>query len=579
MRQALVLAAVAVVCAAAASVVSADNIVNTASGPVEGYVSGDVQIFRGIPFAAPPTGDNRLKAPQPVTPWTSPRPCLSQANVCPQFRITDFLFLGNEDCLYLDVYVPQNAGPGPLPVMFWIFGGGWILGDGYEFGLYDATNFASKYGVIVVAPNYRLAALGFLALDQLRKEDSYNSTGNYALQDQRAALHWTQTNIANFGGDPAKVTIFGESAGAFSVCWHLASPLSKGLFRAALMESGSCDSPYFFRDYPDARDWSEQYAYKVGCDPISDQLPACLRALPTGKIMGHILDLFSDEQKGQLQALAASGAAGGGLGNFVPALYPFMPWGAAIDNTPAGLLDTPLGTIRAGNWHDVPVLFGTNHDEGSIFEPAMFLLVPGLVFPVDRYDLNRSLWHFFPNQTIVSAVMDMYPISAYNNSYDLALQALMRDDFFVCGTKRTLKAINAAGQPNAWMYQWVYKGDWIEDALLGNYHSGELEFVFGNEWPSPLIHPFSQNDRLMSDSFGTYWSEFAKYLNPNGNGTSPSGQPNWPAFDPTNQRHITMSVPPVESSHLYDKECALWDEIAIWTKANGMKAPQLKFVR
>jgi para-nitrobenzyl esterase len=195
-----------------------------------------------------------------VTPWDQPRLTIAQANICTQLHVISFLEIGSEDCLYLDVYVPPGMpANAKLPVMVWIYGGGYTVGDDWEFTLYDAQNLVKRSDVIIVAPNYRLGAFGFLSNPDLKAEDSKGSTGNYGLQDQNLALQWVQQNIANFGGDPSRVTIFGESAGAFSVCWHLVSPLSTGLFTAAIMESGTCDSTQFFQEPKISFSYSESW--------------------------------------------------------------------------------------------------------------------------------------------------------------------------------------------------------------------------------------------------------------------------------------------------------------------------------
>lgn len=217
--------------------------------------------------------------------------------------------------MYLDIYSPTTANAtSKLPVMVWIYGGGYVFGDNRELGLYDATNIVNAHQYVHVAMNYRLSALGFLALPGLRAEDPNHSTGNVALQDQQAALRFVQQNIAAFGGDPSQVTIFGESAGAFSVCWHLVSQTSKGLFKAAIMESGNCESSAFFYPVDDAMTWGKEYAETVGCDSATHndkELVECLRALPLDKV---------------LNGGVAKRNFKGSEGTFHPLLYPFMPW-------------------------------------------------------------------------------------------------------------------------------------------------------------------------------------------------------------------------------------------------------------
>merc|ERR1712166_510277 len=170
-----------------------------------------------------------------------PKHTVKPGHQCTQLDLVKGVLLGSEDCLYLSVYVPKECTPAaPCATMQWIYGGGWELGSNREFSLYDASSFAKKNGVVVVAGNYRLDTFGWLALAELQQESADGAYGNYGLKDQRAAMQWTQRNIGLFGGDPNKVTIFGESAGAWSVCQHLVAPASNGLFSAGIMESGDC---------------------------------------------------------------------------------------------------------------------------------------------------------------------------------------------------------------------------------------------------------------------------------------------------------------------------------------------------
>eukprot|EP00163_Fabomonas_tropica_P011007 TRINITY_DN2142_c0_g1_i3.p1 TRINITY_DN2142_c0_g1~~TRINITY_DN2142_c0_g1_i3.p1 ORF type:complete len:317 (-),score=67.20 TRINITY_DN2142_c0_g1_i3:80-1030(-) len=257
---------------------------STVNGPVRGYTSEGVNIWKGIPYAAPPVGDLRFKAPQPAAPWDNPYDATYTREVCPQFK-QDFVMWGSEDCLYLNVYSPENATSSePLPVMVWFYGGAYIFGDGYELGWYDGRNLARKRNVVIVTMNYRLSAFGFLGLKALADEDPNGSTGNYGVQDQLLALKWVQANINNFGGDPKQVTIFGQSAGGFSVCWHMVNPASAGLFRAAIMESGSCDTEEFFQTMDVAEKFAGIYTDAAGCNQTkignAADFLTCLRKIP-----------------------------------------------------------------------------------------------------------------------------------------------------------------------------------------------------------------------------------------------------------------------------------------------------------
>lgn len=519
----------------------------TTDGPITCYtdIFTGVQICRGIPFATAPVGNNRFRSPQPVIPWTTARSCVLQQPICPQFRLTDSLFLGNEDCLYLDLYIPPNTNhtSANLPVFFWLFGGGWVLGDGYEFGFYDGSNLAAKENMIVVGVNYRLGSLGFMALDGLKTESSTGSTGNYALQDQRAAMQWVQKNIHNFGGDPTKVTIAGESAGAFSTCWHLVSPASKGLFRGAILESGTCDSTQFFVDYELNRSWSASFAASLKCNQTdSSAMVECLRKLPAGDVMTNGPKLTE--------------------GAFLPSLYPAMPWSSTIDGSVDGLLDTPYNIIRRGEHQKVPVMMGTNKDEGSIFIFMFPLLFPNVSLPLSEASLNYALRHFFSNNaTDAALILDMYPAGDYSNDQDKRAAAILRDHFFACSARRALRAMNEHGTPNTHLYHFEYPGDFIEDLVLGDYHSAELPFVFNNPWP-PILHAFSPHDQQMADTINTYWGNFVHSGDPN------AGRNNvtvtWPPYVQSavnGEQNIVLDVPAAVQDNLLKGYCDFWDRL------------------
>lgn len=196
--------------------------VSTSHGPVTGEVVTQngtrVNVFRSIPFGAPPVGALRFRTPVPPTPWTTPRDVTPFGTSCPQLKIAGGLLVGAEDCLQLAVYAPE--GVSNAPVMVWIYGGAFILGDAWEFGIYDGTALAAATGHVIVAPNYRVGPFGFMALPELQAEDAGHSTGNAAMQDQVLALHWVQDNIAQFGGDASRVTIAGESVSERSARIH-----------------------------------------------------------------------------------------------------------------------------------------------------------------------------------------------------------------------------------------------------------------------------------------------------------------------------------------------------------------------
>lgn len=530
-----------------------DLVVPTEYGNIQGAISYSdagppVRVWRGVPFAAPPVGNLRFASPAPPTPWKpATLDCTAEKSVCPQLASLGGIVIGSEDCLYLDIYAPPMANStSKLPVMVWIYGGGYVFGDNRELGLYDATNIVNAHNYVHVAMNYRLSTLGFLALPGLQAESAHHSTGNMALHDQQAALRFVQKNIAAFGGDPNQVTIFGESAGAFSVCWHLVSQTSKGLFKAAIMESGNCESIAFFYPTSSSFTWGKEYAEAVGCDSATHndkELVECLRALPLAKVLDGGVALTEKIQK----------SAKGPGASWHPQLYPFMPWGPSIDKSPYGLLDTPWNLIKAGKYHHVPVILGTNANEGNLFIPGLPFIVPGAWFPLSEARVKLALHHFF-NSTVTDNVVTMYYNSA--STWESVVAVILRDFFFACPARRVAKTLSASVP--TWLYHFTYVAPtWVDQWLLGDYHSSELEFVFNNPWP-PLVHHFTENDKKMAATFGGYWTNLAYTGNPNSGPTR--GLLTWPQYS-TATSIMNMKVPTAVDNTYLDNICVFWDTV------------------
>jgi len=509
----------------------------TDTGPVRGLNPGGIYIFHGIPFAAPPVGNFRLKSPQPVTPWNQTLDCVQPPPKCSQDDVTTGIGEGKEDCLYLNVYVSCPTCTEPRPVFFWVYGGGFVAGDSWEGGAFDGQNISMTHNYIVVTHNYRLGALGFLSLDQLKNEDPYASTGNYGLQDQVAALQWVQRNIHVFGGDPNQVTIFGESAGAFSVCWHLVSQASKGLFRAAIMESGTCDSGMFFVRYDRATSWSKLYAKSKGCDPDnSTDVLGCLRSLSATDINHVPKDFYSE------------------TGYWLPLLYPVMPWGPVIDGSSRGLLDLPLTLLQTGKGNYVPHIAGINQNEGSIFIPMARALVPSITHePLTEDDLVILLGHFFcNNQTTINSILSMYPLANYKG-VDHQAAMILRDFFFGCPTKRALRAEAQVNPRNPFFYEFTFAINEEINKVFGDYHGSEVCFV----WNYPFKN-WTDTDSKMAGVFGSYWSNLVHNLTPNGAELVPSWWPNYAEPNPVN---IMLDVPTKNETNFIVSECQLWDSL------------------
>eukprot|EP01138_Halocafeteria_seosinensis_P005113 gb/GECG01005227.1/.p1 GENE.gb/GECG01005227.1/~~gb/GECG01005227.1/.p1 ORF type:complete len:659 (+),score=69.35 gb/GECG01005227.1/:1-1977(+) len=616
--------------------------VDTVYGPVKGNVKNGVNVFNSIPFAKPPTGERRFKPPEPPEAWEDPVDAWKLSWVCPQIKILGGIFLGNEDCLYLHLWAPANATKeSKLPVMFWIFGGGYVLGDGDEFGFYDGTHLANKHNVIVVAPNYRLNSLGFLALPELKNESEHGSTGNLALFDQRLAMKWVQQNINEFGGDPARVAIFGESAGGFSVCWHLGSPASSGLFHAAIMESGTCDAPQFFQSYSYATSFGEKFAESVGCKEAGPSRLQCLRSLSTEHLMKSVFLMLdpnwpnvlvdkanavpsvdvtlrgalaeraiesgyhqgesSSDQGIQLQGIAMDEylelvfglRAGDFLGKTnhrnlgsripLPALSPAMAFGPCVDGTEVALPARPLEMFQKGKFNDVPTIFGTNKDEGSIFAPFVPIIKKGAWFPSGTHSIKLAMKKFFnmyKNASLVDEAVDElvkeYPKKDYEWNDWGRVADIITDYFFTCANRRAVRAVVLNGSPKNghYLYEFNQKLQWIESwifghGLLGNYHTSELDMVFDNQWP-PILHSFNKNEKKLSARMMQYWTNMARFASPN-----QDAETMWPKYtfgngsNDEDQHYMNLRIPLKPDRGLRQKKCDFWDSIVAKLQSGG----------
>ncbi len=387
--------------------------VHTAAGAVRGRLYDGCKVWRGVPFGAPPTGELRWRAPKTHDGWTGVRAAMEPAPQCPQLDVFRGEHFGQEDCLYLSVYAPpQCTRAQPCPTLFWIYGGAWSIGGNGEFGLYTGEHLALRHDVVIVAANYRLDVLGWIALDELIDESG--SYSNYGLRDQRLALRWTRENVREFGGDPELITIFGESAGAFSVCQHLTSPASNGLFSRAIMESGGCSGPLLIQDGLNAKRFGDAYATAVGCarSSIPGERARCMRHKTPSEVMEPYISWLCPPWREPrnpwcnnsfLQDNVTAGGftpgapwrTSGALESQLqrqwpttrPPLAPIAGWTAVVDGSPGGLLDTPARMMAEGRINKGPrgqplqVMMGTNQDEMALFITALDLVVPGLRLP------------------------------------------------------------------------------------------------------------------------------------------------------------------------------------------------------
>ncbi|KAK3275281.1 hypothetical protein CYMTET_16580 [Cymbomonas tetramitiformis] len=522
--------------------------VNTPLGPLQGFEEADgVRSWQGVPFARPPSANLRFRPPQPLTDkWTEPKDCTKPGSMCPQLDIHKNVYLGNEDCLYLNIWVPPSASVGsPADVMLWIYGGAFEIGDGSEFGTYDGRSLASNTSKVVVTFNYRVGIFGFFPHVALLSESEHNTTGNYGLQDQRAAMQWVTENIALFGGNPNKVTLFGESAGAMSVCYHLASPASAGLFARAIMESGNCDSAELFKPWRAAEASGNRVAQDLGCDLGDDHAGTlkCLRGLTTGELQA---DAWFPGKNATADSFAT--------------LAPICTYVPTIDGSPIGMLEAPLETFKRGEGNKVPVIMGSNRDEGTIFVPLLPFVVErhSIHFPLNdqgvQYFVERIM-HY--NTTTSARVLAQYP-SDHFKTEDSRAAAILRDYVILCPTRRALRAMVGSGMRDVWEYRFTYPMHWAGSGILGDYHGSEVFFVFRSALKQSLTHRVNAKDRQMVDIFTSYWSSFASVGNPN---NSTRRLPSWPRYTSMSDLHQELTVPPTPKRGLKSVLCDFWDNV------------------
>ena len=476
---------------------SADPLnVKTAQGKVHGKTinDGKVRAFLGLPYAAPPIGDLRWKAPQAPAKWKGARDATKFGAHCVQGHVFDDMVFQdageNEDCLYLNVYAPATAkGRSKLPVMFWIHGGGYSGGSGDEPR--HNGDFLTLKGVVLVTINYRLGVFGFLATTDLAKEAN-GATGNYGMMDMVAALQWVHDNIQKFGGDPGNVTIFGESAGSFAVSTLMAAPSAQGLFAKAIGESGGALGTRHQPSLEVAEQRNQEWAGSLGASTL-----AALRALPAQTV---------------LDAARKKGAPG------------FWP---VIDGH--FLTESVADTYAAGHQAHVPLLAGWNHDESS-----------GLA-----NDMTVAKWKDFATTTYgehADEFLAVYPGATDEEAQRSAID-YGGDSFIAFSTWQWIEGQVKTGDAPVYRYRFdlaATPSKYHEGTFA--FHSDDIEYVFGTLDTRPGF-AVSADDRKLSDEMMDYWTNFAKTGDPNG-----GNLPEWPRYDKTGKivfldKDITSGTP------------------------------------
>ena len=453
--------------------------VKTEQGKAKGKTinDGKVKAFLGLPYAAPPVGDLRWKAPQPAAKWKGDRDATKFGAHCAQGRVFDDMVFQDagpsEDCLFLNVYAPANAtDKSKLPVMFWIHGGGYAGGASSEPR--HNGDFLPLKGVVLITINYRLGIFGFLATTDLAKEAN-GTAGNYGLEDMVAGLEWTKANIKNFGGDPDNVTIFGESAGSFAVSTLMASPMAKGLFHKAIGESGGAFSDVLTLDPLDVREKKDdEFVAVLGVHSLAE-----LRAVPTDKILEVVK------------------AKKGGFSTVVD----------------GKLLTEPVPeAYAAGKQAHVPLLAGWNRDEGSFLGNGM---------TAEKWKaMGAGLF-----KERAEEFLKLYPGDTDEQAVDSAI-AYGSDSFIAFSTWKWLEAARKTGDSPVYRYHFELRAT-PSKYHLGTFafHSDDIEYVFGTLDTRPGFN-VSSEDRKLSDQMMGYWTNFAKNGDPNG-----EGLPAWPKYD------------------------------------------------
>lgn len=473
----------------------APEVALTAGGEVKSVDRGGMRSYFAIPFAAPPVGNLRWTAPQPAARWTTPLAKTQSAAPCLQTSSSAFrLPNGQEDCLYLDVHAPK--GDGPFPVMVWIHGGAFNTGGAVTYA--DPSPLVSK-GVIVVNIAYRMGAMGFLGHPALKAADG--SVGNYGIMDQQAALRWVQDNIESFAGDKTNVTIFGESAGGFSVMTHLASPLSKGLFSKAIVQSGGYA---FDRQQTQAALEAQSTtivnnaltAAGVTCATVD---AACLRGLSPEVVNNQLATAFTTANSSPVPSVD---------GKVLP--------------------KSIKATFIAGENNRVPLINGSNRDEWSLFVASRELVAPPLTAAGYPGYLQSSLG-------LPQSVAAAYPLSDYGTNTaqqpSLAATAVGTDVVFACPALNLSKRVLAQATP-IFMYEFRDRTAIPSIARAtgsfpqGAGHSYELQYLFN------LRDLENSERRELQDAMSRYWTNFARNGNPNNGNTVPT---TWPAFTAPNQ--------------------------------------------
>uniref|UniRef100_A0A8C8S938 Carboxylic ester hydrolase n=1 Tax=Pelusios castaneus TaxID=367368 RepID=A0A8C8S938_9SAUR len=531
------------------------RVVHTSSGPVRGKHllagSSTVMAFLGIPYAKPPVRSLRFKKPVPHKSWRRIREATSYGNSCPQQVFSGYPDSAmwrpathlSEDCLFLNIWVPQPQSSTLVPILVWIHGGGFFLGTA-SLDIYDGRLLAATENVIVASMNYRLGALGFLSLPPA-------APGNAGLWDQRLALRWLQKNAAAFGGDPARIMLLGQSTGGASVAFHLLSPGSRHLFARAVLQSGVANAPWAWLSPKEARGRAQALGRLMGCAKGSDSAVVdCLRRKNSKEFVRH--DFTITRNKALVD-------------------FPFLP---TVDGD--FLPDTPPRLLEAGQLQTKPILAGIAANEGSMF---LMFGAPGFSLENDSLigwkELTEGISFMVPElpKRSVQAAAMRYSREGLGHGparYRWAMSQAASDYLFLCPMTELARQTAHAGSP---MYVYIFAHrssgsrwpDW-----MGVVHSTELLYLFGNlASEGGANHTYTEAEAALSRKVMRYWAEFARTGNPMG---TDRNKVQWPLYNTAEQKffHIGKNEARVKGP-LPTQHCSFWANL---TRTSGPKGQQ-----
>ncbi|XP_071118789.1 neuroligin-4, X-linked-like [Haliotis cracherodii] len=511
--------------------VGTDVVLQTRQGQLRGtrteYFSDEyVDVYNGIPYALPPVGVKRFRPPSPAGAWSGVRDARSARPICPQVHSKPHS-TQNEDCLFLNVFAWKSKAntTSPLPVMVFIHGGAFNEGGGSLF----RCNALALHSVVVVTFNYRLGALGFLATDDAA------SPGNYGMLDQVMALKWVRDNIADFGGDPKHVTVFGESAGAVSTSLHLISPLSKGLFDAAITESGVSLSEWGFRtkqDKPSPLDQARVLGKRVGCSETNTTLLVdCLRKVDVKRLT--VNDLTKAENR--------------------------LVWSPVVEAVFGFLPDTPQTLIDRGDAADIPVMRGVNKDELAAQLAWIHGISGGMSLSSATAFLRQSIQRAFTsNQQALQAAIEKVYLTDVQTSDHGAIRSriiqLLSDRAFYVPTVVETEKQAGRGRSPVYLYEFDYRSPRDNKPVWeGVPHAAELPYVFG----APLLggSHWTDTDKAVSSRVMGYWTNFAKHGDPS------YGHVTWKPFTSKEKGYLSVGNASVMKYDPRSQEVKLWTEV------------------